>query len=219
MFPPLPPAASPTKSQSGSHPLLTSPWASVPVKDNSATITTALAEPMDTLSSMVGSASSAKATSSQLDPPVSAEVTMQESSESSAPPLSCPEDFTTLTGLVPCTETSSITSNAVIEGLNAHSNHTNATPPIPTTTTTANDTTNSFSPATVHASQENVKNWAQKLESSTDKSLKRVSSPSFSPEGIPRVKIPDSVFQKGAQLHQDFVLGIFMGKTPSGAEV
>ena len=62
-------------------------------------------------------------------------------------------------------------------------------------------------------------NWAKNLKKSTDKSLKKVANPSFSPEGIPRIKVPDSVFKKGADLHQDFVLGIFLGKTPSFSQI
>lgn len=62
-------------------------------------------------------------------------------------------------------------------------------------------------------------NWAQNFKKSIDRSLKKVSNPSFSAEGIPRIKIPDSVFQKGAALHQDFVMGVFLGKTPSFSQI
>ncbi|CAN7129163.1 unnamed protein product, partial [Brassica rapa subsp. narinosa] len=62
-------------------------------------------------------------------------------------------------------------------------------------------------------------NWANNLKKTTDKSLKKVANPTFSPEGIPRIKIPDSVFKKGADLHQDFILGIFLGKTPSFSQI
>ncbi|KAH0928284.1 hypothetical protein HID58_014011 [Brassica napus] len=62
-------------------------------------------------------------------------------------------------------------------------------------------------------------NWAKNLQKSTDKTLKKVSNPTFTPEGIPRIKIPDSVFKKGADLHQDFILGVFLGKTPSFSHI
>ncbi|KAJ0257515.1 hypothetical protein HA466_0083670 [Hirschfeldia incana] len=62
-------------------------------------------------------------------------------------------------------------------------------------------------------------NWAKNLKKSVDRSLKKVSNPTFSAEGIPRIKVPDSVFKKGADLHQDFVLGIFLGKTPSFSQI
>lgn len=59
--------------------------------------------------------------------------------------------------------------------------------------------------------------WADKAKSSTDKSLKRMSStpPTISPDGIPRVMIPDEVFQRGAQQHKDFVVGRFFGRVPA----
>ncbi|KAG5407030.1 hypothetical protein IGI04_013149 [Brassica rapa subsp. trilocularis] len=59
--------------------------------------------------------------------------------------------------------------------------------------------------------------WADKAKLSTDKSLKRMSttSTSLSPEGIPRVSIPDEVFQRGALLHKDFIVGRFFGRVPS----
>ncbi|KAF3508542.1 hypothetical protein F2Q69_00005279 [Brassica cretica] len=41
----------------------------------------------------------------------------------------------------------------------------------------------------------------------------------FSADGTPRIKIPDSVFQKGADLHQDFILRVFLGKTPAYAHI
>ncbi|KAG2310278.1 hypothetical protein Bca52824_021835 [Brassica carinata] len=41
------------------------------------------------------------------------------------------------------------------------------------------------------------------------------SPPVISPEGIPRVLIPDEVFQRGALQHKDFVVGRFFGKTPA----
>lgn len=59
--------------------------------------------------------------------------------------------------------------------------------------------------------------WADKAKQSTDKSLKRMSttSTSLSPEGIPRVSIPDEVFQRGALLHKGFIVGRFFGRVPS----
>lgn len=59
--------------------------------------------------------------------------------------------------------------------------------------------------------------WADKAKASTDKSLKRMSSspPTLSPEGIPRVMIPDEVFQRGALQHKDFVVRRFFGRIPA----
>ncbi|CAH2035801.1 unnamed protein product [Thlaspi arvense] len=61
----------------------------------------------------------------------------------------------------------------------------------------------------------NVNTWAAKLQQSVDRALEKTSSPALTPAGVPRIKIPDSVFKRGADLHHDFVLDIFMGKTPS----
>lgn len=68
------------------------------------------------------------------------------------------------------------------------------------------------SEAVLKASNENLKNWAQQLDGSTNREFKQVSFPSISPEGFSRVKIHDSVFHKGVELHKDFILGIFTGK-------
>ncbi|KAH0852316.1 hypothetical protein HID58_090877 [Brassica napus] len=62
-------------------------------------------------------------------------------------------------------------------------------------------------------------NWAKNLQQSTDISLKKIANPCFSAEEKPRIKIPDSVFQKGADLHQDFIIGVFLGKTPAFAQI
>lgn len=62
-------------------------------------------------------------------------------------------------------------------------------------------------------------NWANNLQKSTEKILKKASNPTFIPEGIPRIKISDSVFKNGADLHQDFILGVFLGKTPSFSHI
>lgn len=70
-------------------------------------------------------------------------------------------------------------------------------------------------PDPAQASQENINTWAAKLQNSLDRKIKNHVSPTLTSEGIPRVKIPDSVFQRGAELHKDFVLGVFMGKAPS----
>ncbi|CAH2079702.1 unnamed protein product [Thlaspi arvense] len=73
----------------------------------------------------------------------------------------------------------------------------------------------SADPSILKSSQAETSSWAARMQASLDKKLKKFSNPSLSPDGIPRVKILVSVFQRGADLHQDFILGIFMGKTPS----
>ena len=57
--------------------------------------------------------------------------------------------------------------------------------------------------------------YASKTKSTIDRSLRRLSPQSFSPEGIPRVIIPDEVYQKGAELHKDFLICRFFGRAPA----
>ncbi|KAG5399918.1 hypothetical protein IGI04_014525, partial [Brassica rapa subsp. trilocularis] len=54
----------------------------------------------------------------------------------------------------------------------------------------------------------------ERIRKSQDKSLSRQAPPSFSDSGRPRVLIPDSVFQKGAELHRDFIICYFNGRPP-----
>lgn len=63
----------------------------------------------------------------------------------------------------------------------------------------------------------NQASWVDKTKRSTDKTLKRMSStpPTISPEGVPRVVIPDEVFERGALQHKDFVVGRFFGRVPA----
>ncbi|KAH0909172.1 hypothetical protein HID58_032493, partial [Brassica napus] len=63
----------------------------------------------------------------------------------------------------------------------------------------------------------NPLSWADRAKLSSDKSLKRMSSspPTLSPEGVPRVLIPDEVFERGALQHKDFIVGRFFGKIPA----
>ncbi|CAH2047939.1 unnamed protein product [Thlaspi arvense] len=60
-----------------------------------------------------------------------------------------------------------------------------------------------------------TKTWAQKLKSDVDRTLTRLAPLAYSPEGIPRVAIPDSVFQEGANLHKDFIICRFKGRPPT----
>ncbi|RID81163.1 hypothetical protein BRARA_A03761 [Brassica rapa] len=54
----------------------------------------------------------------------------------------------------------------------------------------------------------------EKLRASADMSLKRLAPATLAPSGRPRVVIPDSVFKKGAEIHQDFIICYFNGKSP-----
>ncbi|CAG7905257.1 unnamed protein product [Brassica rapa] len=57
--------------------------------------------------------------------------------------------------------------------------------------------------------------WASKVRSNTDRTLCRLSPQTFSPSGVPRVIIPDEVYQKGAELHKDFLICRFFGRIPA----
>ncbi|KAG5396341.1 hypothetical protein IGI04_018155 [Brassica rapa subsp. trilocularis] len=57
--------------------------------------------------------------------------------------------------------------------------------------------------------------YAEKAKPIADKTLRRVAPLSYSENGVPQVTIPDEVFQRGAELHKDFVLGSFLAKMPS----
>lgn len=61
-------------------------------------------------------------------------------------------------------------------------------------------------------------NWAKNLTSSGK--LLVSSAPIFiSAEGRPRVKVSNDVFERGAKLHEDFIVGIFYGKPPSYGKI
>lgn len=64
-----------------------------------------------------------------------------------------------------------------------------------------------------------TKTWAQKLKRVADKSLERLAPLTFSPEGKPRVAISDSVFREGADLHKDFIIGRFKGRSPTFSHI
>lgn len=65
------------------------------------------------------------------------------------------------------------------------------------------------------SSHPNPKSWVDTVKSSIDKSLKRYGPPSSSSTGKPRVKICDVVFHRRADMHKEFLVGYFLGKTPS----
>ena len=54
----------------------------------------------------------------------------------------------------------------------------------------------------------------EKLRITADMSLRRLAPVTLTPTGRPRVVIPDSVFKKGAEIHQDFIICYFNGRSP-----
>lgn len=57
--------------------------------------------------------------------------------------------------------------------------------------------------------------WAQRARKVDDRSLERLAPLEYSPEGKPRVLVPDEVFQRGAQAHREYIVGSFLGKMPA----
>ncbi|XP_018464963.1 extensin-like [Raphanus sativus] len=53
----------------------------------------------------------------------------------------------------------------------------------------------------------------EKFRASMDKPLRRLAPTTLSPTGRPRVVIPDAVFKKGADIHKDFIICYFNGKS------
>ncbi|RID52977.1 hypothetical protein BRARA_G00406, partial [Brassica rapa] len=81
----------------------------------------------------------------------------------------------------------------------------NTEPPL--NTPTAEQSKNSSAPAPTTPLVEKIR----KLE---NKTLKRLAPVTLSDKGVPRVLIPDSVFQKGAEIHKDFIICYFNGRSP-----
>lgn len=55
---------------------------------------------------------------------------------------------------------------------------------------------------------------AEKLRKSVNRSLKRLAPIKFSEFGRPTTHIPDTVFQRGAEFHKDFIICYFNGRPP-----
>ncbi|KAF2584136.1 hypothetical protein F2Q70_00035435 [Brassica cretica] len=78
-------------------------------------------------------------------------------------------------------------------------------------------------PANSHKQQKHSTSKPQPLQSQTyaskakilsDHSLKRLAPTTSSPEGKPRVLVPDAVFARGAALHKEYIVESFLGKMP-----
>ncbi|RID64882.1 hypothetical protein BRARA_D00118, partial [Brassica rapa] len=59
----------------------------------------------------------------------------------------------------------------------------------------------------------------ERIRRSEDKTLSRLAPVTISSSGRPRVLIPDSVFQQGAELHKDFIICYFNGKAPPFSQI
>ncbi|KAF2567352.1 hypothetical protein F2Q68_00027690 [Brassica cretica] len=63
------------------------------------------------------------------------------------------------------------------------------------------------------------KTLVERLRKSEDKTLKKVAPVTTSDIGRPRVLIPDSVFEKGAEFYKDFIVCYFNGKPPPFSQI
>ncbi|KAG5415794.1 hypothetical protein IGI04_003361 [Brassica rapa subsp. trilocularis] len=59
----------------------------------------------------------------------------------------------------------------------------------------------------------------EKIRRFEDKTLKRLAPVTISASGRPSVLIPDAVFQKGADLHKDFIVCCFNGRPPPYSQI
>lgn len=65
--------------------------------------------------------------------------------------------------------------------------------------------------------QYSSQSWAKRLKHSTDRCLCRLAPAptTVSPMGKPRIKIPDEVFKRGADMRKGYIGDYFLGKPPS----
>lgn len=77
--------------------------------------------------------------------------------------------------------------------------------------TSSSDSTNTSN----KPSSSKTPSWADKARVGTDKSLKRLAPTEYSESGIPQVTVPDEVFERGAAMLQDYIVGSFFAKMPS----
>ncbi|WZZ31944.1 hypothetical protein YC2023_015345 [Brassica napus] len=59
----------------------------------------------------------------------------------------------------------------------------------------------------------------EKIQKSENKTLRRLAPVTIAESGRPRVLIPDSVFQKGEELHKDFIICYFNGRPPPFTQI
>ncbi|KAG5382489.1 hypothetical protein IGI04_033959 [Brassica rapa subsp. trilocularis] len=69
-------------------------------------------------------------------------------------------------------------------------------------------------PESVAENSQPPQTYAQKARNTVDRSLKRLAPTSTSADGKPQVVVPDVVFQRGAELHKEYLVGTFLGKMP-----
>ena len=89
-------------------------------------------------------------------------------------------------------------------------------PPLVTPTTDASAT---VSPSAVPSATNDASPLIDIIRKAEDKTLSRLAPISYADNGRPRVLIPDEVFQKGADLHKDFIVCYFKGRPPPYSQI
>lgn len=74
-------------------------------------------------------------------------------------------------------------------------------------------------PSLNHSLPEAPSTLVEKLRKAHDKTLSRLAPVSLTDSGRPRILIPDSVFQKGAEKHKDFITCQFNGRPPPFSQI
>ncbi|CAH2035052.1 unnamed protein product [Thlaspi arvense] len=85
------------------------------------------------------------------------------------------------------------------------------------TTSTGNTSSHPHNPPSLPAKEhitQPTPNLAERLRFSADRTLKRQGPQVLGETGIPRVVIPEKVFQRGADQHKDFIICFFCGRAP-----
>ncbi|KAJ4906795.1 Uncharacterized protein Rs2_10453 [Raphanus sativus] len=140
-------------------------------------------------------------------------LTSQQATTSSNPlekqNISLPDPQITIFKIIQPNHNSPVLSNP------ASSNHIlPANPTIPLIPTPTLNTTSTYAPHPPAPLPVTNPTLADTLRLKGDKTLQKLAPVTISDTGRPRVLIPDSVFEKGAELHRDFIICYFNGRPP-----
>lgn len=97
---------------------------------------------------------------------------------------------------------------------------TNSTPPVAVSGDILGSSSSPIEEATpkVPSSQDADFNWLSRAKAT--RKFPNSSIPvTRSEEGVPRVKVPNAVFERGAKAHSDYIVGIFYGNAPSYGKI
>ncbi|KAL0665639.1 hypothetical protein Bca4012_028343 [Brassica carinata] len=89
-----------------------------------------------------------------------------------------------------------------------------APPPAPLANQSTSSTTGPSPQTLPQASPSSSIPLIEKIRKLEDKTLRRLAPVTLTDKGVPRVLIPDSVFEKGAEIHKNFIICYFNGRSP-----